>query len=150
MSISHDQRASFATTLYVKDRCLCLHAQRAARSLARRFDEALRPVGLRSGQFSILTALNREEPPTLGGVADLLAMDRTSLTAALKPLERDGLVLIRADELDRRARRLLLTKAGIAALDRAMPLWVRTQSEIEALLRATDDLRQQLNVLANS
>ena len=66
---------TFGTTLLVRDTCLCLHAQRAARALARRFDEALRPAGLTNGQFSLLMSLNRPEPPHLGSVAALLAMD---------------------------------------------------------------------------
>src|SRR6478609_10724547 len=94
----------FATTVEVRDTCLCLHTQRAARALARRFDEALRPIGLTSGQFSLLMALNRPQPPAMGPVAQLLAMDRTTLTAALKPLERDGLVAVTVDPDDRRSR----------------------------------------------
>ena len=82
----------FETTLLVRDTCLCLHAQRAARALARRFDLALKPTGLTSGQFSLLMSLNRPEPPKLGSVAALLAMDRTTLTANLKPLERRDLI----------------------------------------------------------
>ena len=70
---------SIEITHRVRDVCLCLHAQRAARALARRFDEALRPVGLTSGQFSLLMSLNRPEPPTMGQVSALLAMDRTTL-----------------------------------------------------------------------
>ena len=76
----------FTTTIAVRDSCLCLHVQRAARALARRYDDALRPLGLTSGQFSLLMSLNRPEPPTMSSVANLLAMDRTTLTAALKPL----------------------------------------------------------------
>lgn len=72
----------FSTTLEVRDSCLCLHAQRAARALARHFDDALRPHGLTNGQFSLLMALNRPEPPTIAPVAQLLAMDRTTLTAS--------------------------------------------------------------------
>ena len=71
------------TTHRIRDTCFCLHAQRAARALARRFDEALRPVGLTNGQFSLLTALNRPAPWSIGPLADLLAMDRTTLTAKL-------------------------------------------------------------------
>jgi DNA-binding MarR family transcriptional regulator len=87
----------FATTILVRDTCLCLHVQRAARALARRFDEALRPVGLTNGQFSLLMSLNRPQAPgvpqaTISSVAELLGMDRTSLTAALKPLRRRALV----------------------------------------------------------
>ncbi|MGC2529450.1 MAG: MarR family winged helix-turn-helix transcriptional regulator, partial [Candidatus Acidiferrum sp.] len=76
---------TIATTLLVRDCCLCLHVQRAARALARRFDDALRPVGLTNGQFSLLMSLNRPKPPGMTAVASFLAMDRTTLTAALKP-----------------------------------------------------------------
>ena len=102
----------FETTLLVRDCCLCLHVQRAARALARHFDEALRPVGLTNGQFSLLMSLNRPEPPGMGPVASLLAMDRTTLTAALKPLERRGLVKVSPDPEDRRSRRIGLTRKG--------------------------------------
>src|SRR3984885_5393649 len=102
----------FATTLLVRDSCLCLHTQRAARALARRFDEALRPAGLTSGQFSLMMSLNRPQPPGIGSVAALLAMDRTTLTAALKPLERRGLVKVSTDPADRRGRLLALTPEG--------------------------------------
>src|SRR3979409_1860839 len=78
----------YETTLRVRDNCLCLHMQRAARALARRFDEALRPLALTNGQFSLLMSLNRPVPPSMGSVASLLAMDRTTLTAALKPQHR--------------------------------------------------------------
>src|SRR3954449_4976510 len=114
---------SYATTLMVRDTCLCLHLQRAARAVARQFDEALRPLGLTNGQFSLLMALNRPEPPTLGSVAALLAMDRTTLTAALKPLERRKLVKVAIDKADRRSRRLILTAAGRALLLKALPIW---------------------------
>src|SRR5215475_7422678 len=87
-----DAEVPYETTLLVRDACLCLHVQRAARALARRFDEALRPLGLTNGQFSLMMSLNRPEPPSMGSVATLLAMDRTTLTAALKPLERRRLV----------------------------------------------------------
>ena len=99
----------------VRDTCLCLHLQRAARAVARRFDDALRPLGLTNGQFSLLMSLNRPEPPTIGSVAALLAMDRTTLTANLKPLERRGLVEVAVDQADRRSRRLSLTPAGRTA-----------------------------------
>lgn len=143
---------SFETTLHVRDHCLCLAAQRAARALARRFDEALRPVGLTSGQFSLLMSLNRPEPPTMGSVAALLAMDRTTLTANLKPLERRGLVETRIDAADRRGRRLLLTAAGRKVLRAALPNWQRTYADVDRLLAAAgtdpDALRKGLKSLA--
>ena len=118
-------------TLFVRDHCLCLAAQRAARALSRRFDEAFRAFGITSGQFSLLNALNRPEPPSLGSVAELLAMDRTSLTANLKPLQRDGLVLVEADPSDQRIKRLLLTAAGQQILAEAMPVWTSTHGEVD-------------------
>ncbi|NIJ33964.1 DNA-binding MarR family transcriptional regulator [Sphingomonas oligoaromativorans] len=128
----------FETTLEVRDSCLCLHAQRAARALARRFDEVLRPVGLTNGQFSLLMSLNRPEPPPMKPVADLLAMDRTTLTAALKPLERRGLVSIEVGQEDRRSRRLRLTDRGREVLASAVPIWRETHRAIEAGLPGLD------------
>ena len=141
---------TFATTLHVRDTCLCLHTQRAARALARRFDIALRPVGLTSGQYSLLMSLNRPEPPALGGVAALLAMDRTTLTANLKPLVRLGFVDVVPDRTDKRSRRLCLTAAGRDILASALPIWQETQTAIEAGLAAPQTLREQLNLLAGA
>jgi DNA-binding MarR family transcriptional regulator len=140
----------FATTIEVHDACLCLQAQRTARVLARRFDEALRPVGLTNGQFSLLNALNQPQPPLIGAVARLLAMDRTTLTAALKPLVRRGLVAMAADPADRRSRRLTLTTAGQKALAAAVPIWRKTHDAIERELRGfnSDRVRAALRRLA--
>ncbi len=140
----------YETTLLVKDCCLCLHVQRAARALGRRFDEVLRPFGLTNGQFSLLMALNRPEPPPMGPVASLLAMDRTTLTAALKPLERRGLVKVVQDPVDRRSRILRLTGKGQNLLVRAVPVWERTHHEIEQLIPNgdPDELRRQLRALS--
>ena len=140
----------FETTLLVRDTCLCLHAQRAARSLARRFDDARRPVGLNNGQFSLMMSLNRPEPARMGDVASLLAMDRTTLTAALKPLTRRGLVEILTDPKDRRSRRLVLTDAGRALLAEAVPVWERTHAEIDRLLGGADPQRLRDDLVALS
>src|SRR5208337_1545433 len=102
----------FETTLLVRDSCLCLHVQRAARALARRFDDALRPLGVTNGQFSLMMSLNRPEPPGMAAVASLLAIDRTTLTAALKPLQRRGLIKVTADPADGRGRLMTLTAKG--------------------------------------
>ncbi|CAK7261085.1 MULTISPECIES: MarR family winged helix-turn-helix transcriptional regulator [unclassified Shinella] len=140
---------TFATTLDVRDRCLCLAAQRAARALARRFDEALRPMGLTNGQFSLLMSLNRPTAPTLSSVATLLAMDRTTLTANLKPLERRGLLTVSQDTKDRRSRLLHLTEAGRLLLETALPVWIETHDLIDRQLAAYDgaELRAALNAL---
>ena len=148
--MSKPLQVPFAATLHVRDTCLCLHAQRAARALARRFDQALARFEITSGQFSLLMSLNRPEPPTIGSVAGLLAMDRTTLTANLKPLERRGLLAVSIDLEDRRSRRLALTPAGLALLARALPVWTQTHAEVEAGLPdgGGDTLRAGLLALA--
>ncbi len=141
---------SFTTTQHIRDHCLCLQVQRAARTLARRFDEALRPLGLTSGQFSLLMSLNRAEPARMGSVAGLLGMDRTTLTAALKPLQQRGLVDAATDPEDQRSRIVTLTSSGRSLLARAVPVWKRTNRKIEQLLAGTDPnrLRQSLRSLS--
>ena len=110
--MSKPNAVSLQTTLLVRDSCLCLHVQRAARALARRFDDAFRPIGLTHGQFSLMMALNRPGPASMRSVCALLAMDRTTLTGYLKTLEGRGLVTVIPDPQDRRARLLSLTPAG--------------------------------------
>jgi DNA-binding MarR family transcriptional regulator len=124
--------------------------QRAARALARRFDEALRPFGLTNGQFSLLMSLNRPAPPPMAPVASLLAMDRTTLTAALKPLERRGLVKVSQDPSDRRSRILALTDKGRNLLVDALPVWQSTHEEVEQLVPNGDpnELRSSLRALS--
>lgn len=148
--MSNQSSVSFETTLHVRDHCLCLAAQRAARRLARRFDEALKPAGITSGQFSLLMSLNRPEPPTVGSVANLLAMDRTTLTANLKPLERQEMIALVPDEKDRRVRRIRLLTRGLAALQAALPIWVATHSDIDVQIGGDQvtALRSGLRALA--
>ena len=146
-SVAH---VPYATTLLVRDCCLCLHVQRAARALARRFDEALRPLSLTNGQFSLLMSLNRPEPAGMSSVASLLAMDRTTLTAALKPLERRGLLKITPDPDDGRSRLLVLTPKGKRLLAAAMPVWESTHREVESLLQRDDPTRIRKSLVALS
>ena len=149
--MSNRKAVSFETTLHVRDHCLCLAAQRAARALARRFDEALRPVGLTSGQFSLLMSLNRPKPASIGAVAAVLAIDRTTLTANLKPLERRGLMTIATDPADKRGRLLTLTEAGQALLQSALPIWEFTHEKVERRLAGADAdrLRAGLHAVAS-
>ncbi|MCA8411037.1 MAG: MarR family transcriptional regulator [Burkholderia multivorans] len=150
--MARKEKLPFETTLMVRDCCLCLHMQRAARHLARVFDDALRPLDLTNGQFSLLMSLNRPEPAPMKAVASLLAMDRTTLTAALKPLERRGLVAIEQDPHDKRSRLLALTPAGERLLAEAFPLWQQTHAEIEKPFAPgdMDALRGQLRMLSEA
>jgi DNA-binding MarR family transcriptional regulator len=140
---------SYDTTREVRDTCLCLHVQRGARALARRFDDVFRALDLTHGQFSLLMSLNRPDPPTIGSVAALIGMDRTSLTAKLKPLEQRNLLRVQTDADDRRTRRLALTDEGRALLARAVPLWRKTHAELENALpkKRQADIRAAMNAL---
>ena len=145
--MSKPLQVPFAATLHVRDTCLCLHAQRAARALARRFDQALARFEITSGQFSLLMSLNRPQAPGMAPVAELLAMDRTTLTAALKPLQRRGLVEVEVDADDRRGRRLKLTLAGGALLAKAVPIWKREHADLDRRMQNLDSLRRDLKAL---
>jgi DNA-binding MarR family transcriptional regulator len=140
----------FEITHEVRDTCLCLHLRRAARAVARRFDAALRPLGLTNGQFSLLMSLNRPDAPSISSVSTLLAMDRTTLTANLKPLERRRLVTVTVDDGDKRTRRVSLTPAGRKLLVAACPIWKQTHVAVEALLAGAspDRLRTDLRALS--
>ena len=148
--MSSRQQLPLSATHLVRDSCLCLHVQRAARGLARRFDDVFRSLDLTHGQFSLLMSLNRPEPPTIGSVAALLAMDRTTLTAVLKPLERRKLVKVSVDKDDKRSRRLSITAAGRLLLAKAFPLWQETHAAIDQLVATyhPDDLRSALRALS--
>ena len=139
-----------SVTHEVRDRCLCLHVQRAARALARRFDEALRPLNLKQGQYSLLVSLNRPEAPRISDVAYLLAMDRTTLTANLKPLQKRGLVDVTKDPEDKRNRRLSLTEDGLDLLIQAVPIWRKTHDEVDKVLArpSPEALKEDLISLA--
>lgn len=148
--MSQREPLSRQTTLFVRDHCLCLFTQRAARALARRFDDALRPLNLTSGQFSVLMSLNRPTPPAIGELAEFLAMDRTTLTAACKPLQRRGLIAIMPNPRDRRSRLLVLEPGGRELLARAVPIWKSVHGQVEGLVGDPHDLRTSLELLARS
>src|ERR671910_437990 len=122
----------------IGDTCLCLDVQRASRAIGRRFDEAFRPLGLNNWQFSLLMALNGPTPLTMSSLAERLAMDRTTTTGNLKPLERRGLVEVRRDEQDARVRRIVLTDAGRGLLAEAVDRWRAANDAVIASLSGTD------------
>ena len=130
--------------------CICLDLQRAARAIARRFDAAFRPLDLTNGQFSLLMSLKHRGSSQMGRVAALLAMDRTTLTAALKPLARRGLVNVTVDPADRRGRQLRLTPAGRRLLAAARPIWEHEHAAIDRLVLppGPENFRSALRVLS--
>ena len=116
--------------IVVSAECFCLNLKRAARAVARRYDEALQPVELTNGQFSTLIAIEGLQPVSMQRLAEMLGMDRTTLTATLKPMQRRALVSIQVDSADGRSRNLKLTDAGSKLLQEAVPLWSKVQHAV--------------------
>ncbi len=135
----------------VGSECLCLPIQRASRTIGRHYDEALRPLGLNNWQFTLLMSLNKPKPMTVIELANWLGMDRTTVTANLKPLERRGYIEIRRDETDGRAKRIALTPAGEAVLREAFHYWeVANMAATKALTPESQAaLRGALQTLAD-
>lgn len=120
-----------AIDLWTTTECLCLAARRKARALTRAFDERLRPHGLRSTQFSVLAALALAGPNPVGDLAELLGLERSSLSRAAGHLEGRGWVATVPAE-DARVRQLSLTAAGRAKLEEAYPSWAAVQERLVA------------------
>lgn len=113
--------------------CTCASVRRAARRLTRLYDEALRPVGLRLTQFSILNVVSRTGTPDMSELADALDMERTTLTRNLRPMLAAGWLAVRPGR-DRRRRRVAITDAGRAMLEGARPTWRAVELRIRAEL----------------
>ena len=143
----HDD-APIATTRHILDHCLGL--QRAARVVARRLDEALRPLELTSGQFELLVLLGRTPAGRIGAVAKPLGRDRTTITAILKPLTHRRLVAGTVDPDDSRGRTLTLPPAGKDLLAATIPVWRRFHARTEHLFASdeADLLRRSLTTLS--
>lgn len=132
----------------IRDSCLCLATQRAARVLARRFDRLFAPLGITNGQFSMMVALTGTWRPKLSELAQFLAMDQATMTAAVKTLEKRGMLTLAPDETDGRIRRPALTEAGRKAVTEAVPLWksehAKLAEELEGQARALCALLQKI------
>lgn len=113
------------------DWCNNLALRKASRYLGASYDKALAPLGLRATQFSILQMLGPHDGVTITRLADIIAMDRTTLASNLKPLEREGLVRVEPSATDRRARVVTITPAGMSRFKAALPLWEGVQAEFE-------------------
>jgi DNA-binding MarR family transcriptional regulator len=113
------------------DSCNNLALRKAARYLGATYDKALAPVGLRATQFSILQNLSAHGEMTITSLADMIAMDRTTMASNLKPLAREGLVTVEPSAADRRARIVTITPDGLSRLEAALPLWRVVQGRFE-------------------
>jgi DNA-binding MarR family transcriptional regulator len=120
--------------------CTCIRARQAARALTKLYDEALRPAGIQTSQVSVLVAVAHfgEAGASIHALADVLGMDRSTLSRNLRPLEKLGLLRVARSPEDARLRLVLLTKQGERVIERVYPLWQRAQRELEK--RAGSDL----------
>ncbi|MGW2548674.1 MarR family winged helix-turn-helix transcriptional regulator [Streptomyces sp. NPDC001635] len=120
-----------ATSASRDDLCNNLALRKAARYLGATYDKALAPAGLRGTQFSILQRLSAQGEMTITTLADVIAMDRTTMASNLKPLAREGLVTVETSAADRRARIVTITPEGVARMKAALPLWEGVQAQFE-------------------
>lgn len=114
-------------------RCICFNVRRTDRVLTQFYDEVLAPSGLSAPQFGLLSTIAQVAPVTINHLAEMMNMDRTTLTRNLDLLVKQGLVQNEEGE-DRRMRLVLLTEEGEQALERAWPLWEEAQARIERAL----------------
>ncbi len=130
--------------------CLCSALRRAARGLTRRYDAHLKPAGLKVTQYSMLANICRNPRVAVSALADLMAMDQTTVTRNLQLLLRKGYVSLEPAAEDQRVRLVDLSDAGRAKLEEALPLWRQAQAEIEQELGGlgADVLFQSLRALA--
>jgi DNA-binding MarR family transcriptional regulator len=126
--------------------CMCATLRRCVRALTQHYEDALRPLGLRGSQFTILQALERAGEISQGQLGEILAMDSTTLTRTLDIMARHGWITKRFGK-DRRERRLRLPKAGQLQLNRALPAWQKVQSRLRR--RLGDEPWVQLMKLTN-
>jgi DNA-binding MarR family transcriptional regulator len=115
----------------ITQECNCFAVRSAARHVTQFYDQHLAPSGLRTTQFSILSKLKRNGPMTINRLAEVMAMDRTTLGRNILPLERDGLIKIEPAANDRRAKELHLTAAGAKRQQAALKAWTEAQGRFE-------------------
>ncbi|MET8809944.1 MarR family winged helix-turn-helix transcriptional regulator [Streptomyces sp. NPDC004546] len=130
------------------DQCSNLALRKAARYLGATYDKALAPVGLRATQFSILQQLSAHGEMTITSLADVIAMDRTTMASNLKPLAREGLVTVESSPTDRRARIVAITPEGLSRMSEALPLWKDVQARFEEAFGAEDAARLRTSLAA--
>ncbi|MCI0330417.1 MAG: MarR family winged helix-turn-helix transcriptional regulator [candidate division Zixibacteria bacterium] len=111
--------------------CTCFNLRKASRAVTQMYEAALEPAGLRAPQFGILAAVAATKSVTITRLAEILVMDRTTLTRNLKPLTSRRLVKV-LPGADRRSKKVELTKKGSETLLRAVPLHKGAQARIES------------------
>ena len=118
----------------VETTCLCLNVRKMARVLTHHYEASLQPGGLRITQFSLLVAIALAQKVPLTRLAEVIAMDRTTLARNLKPLERQHLITVETSTEDRRVRVIALTDEGRQKVNDALPRWKQAQTQMMSLL----------------
>lgn len=113
--------------------CLCAALRQASRAVTRVYDAELRQAGLRSTQLFLLWRLDRAGEVRQGDLGAMAALDETTLTRNLRPLEKKGWVTTRAGA-DRREKLVAITEAGKAKVEQAGPAWARAQARMRKML----------------
>lgn len=141
------------------DECLCFRARRVSRALTRMYDEALRPLGIQATQLTVLNVIavksedgecgdGDERGASMSELAEILAMDGSTLSRNVRPLEKSGLVRIARSPVDRRVRLVSLTPEGRRTVAEALPRWTRAHERVVAALgsEAAAALREHFDV----
>ena len=130
--------------------CLCGTLRRTSRALTQLYEDALRPLGLRATQFTILQALSLAGEVSQGQLGEILAIDSTTLTRTLDIMLRRGWIAERRGD-DRRVRRIRIAPAGQSQLNRALPIWEKVQDHMRRHLGGDrwNDLFQLSNQVTN-
>lgn len=117
----------------ILESCACHRVRTAARAVTRAYDDALRPIGLRATQLSLLVATSADDAVSISALAKVMGMDRSTLTRNLRPLESGGLIALSLEGW-RRSRALRITKKGKLKLQEALPLWRNAQQKLRRKL----------------
>lgn len=117
--------------------CAVFNLRKASRAVTQVYEEIMKPSGILPTQFTLLVATRAGGPVTISKLAEVLVMDRTTLTRNLKPLEREGLLSVVPGRDDRRSREVRLTSKGMERLEQALPLWQEAQRMIKQSLGAS-------------
>ena len=138
----------FPDASQIGEACACFNLRKSARLVTQIYDHKLRPAGIRATQFTILVAIQANAPIAIQALSRIMVMDRTTLARTLKPLVRNGLLVIMPGR-DRRVRLVRLTAKGQKVLSRALPLWKAAQAEFRHKLGPAN-LDTMLDVLSQA
>ncbi len=147
----NDETPEIVPLTPLQEPCNCFALRRATRAVSREYDRWLRPLKLSNTQFSMLFVAKTGLAASITEMADILGMERTSLTRNLRPLQKRGLLTVSA-EGPRRVRSITLTAAGEDMIESALPLWRRAQSEVAQRMGAANasQMRELVGLAAHA